>query len=167
MPDKDITKDVLRMFSYGLFVAASVGAEGPSAATVSWVTQASFEPRLIAVAMRKGTAIHRAVESSRRFSLHIVSAEQRDFAKAFFKAQPSTADEQESTLYIIGGQRYVLSEAGVPVFADALAWLECEVVETANAGGDHALFISRILVSGLRAPGAALALRDTPWHYGG
>ena len=98
MPDKDITKDVLRMFSYGLFVAASVGAEGPSAATVSWVTQASFEPRLIAVAMRKGTAIHKAVESSHRFALHVVSAEERDFAKAFFKAQPSTTDE-------IGGQR--------------------------------------------------------------
>jgi flavin reductase (DIM6/NTAB) family NADH-FMN oxidoreductase RutF len=160
MPDKDITREILRMFSYGLFVAASQSADGPHAATISWVTQASFEPRLVSVAMRKGTAICKAVESSRRFSLHVVGAEQQDFAKAFFKAHPATADE-------IGGYRYVTSENGIPVFASATAWLECEVVEVASDSGDHSVFISQILSSGLREPGTALALRDTPWHYGG
>jgi flavin reductase (DIM6/NTAB) family NADH-FMN oxidoreductase RutF len=161
MPERDITKDVLRLFSYGLFVAASVSPEGPRAATVSWVAQASFEPRLVAVGMRKGTAIHEAVVASRRFALHIVSADQPDFARAFFKVNRSGPDE-------IAGYHYALSETGVPVFDAAVAWLECEVVEEANKTGDHTIFVARVIGSGLRAPGApALALRDTPWHYAG
>ena len=82
MPETDIARDVLRMFSYGLYVAAAMGADGPRVATVSWVSQASFEPRLVAVAMRKGTSIYDAVSDSRRFALHVVGSNQHDFAKA-------------------------------------------------------------------------------------
>ena len=152
---------LLRMFNYGLFVAASASPEGPRAATVSWVTQASFEPRLIAVAMRKGTAICQAVQASQRFALHVVGAHQPDFAKAFFRA-PLGADGE------IGGYRYGLSARGVPILGAAAAWLECEVVEEVNRAGDHAIFIATILDGDVPVPGAeALALRDTPWHYGG
>jgi flavin reductase (DIM6/NTAB) family NADH-FMN oxidoreductase RutF len=161
MPDTDITRDVLRMFTYGLFVAASVGPDGPRAATVSWVTQASFEPRLVGVAMRKGTAIYDAVRSSRCFTLHIVAANQPDFAKAFFKANQISDNA-------IAGYQYNLSASGMPVFVDTPAWLECEVTEEANREGDHAIFIAKVVGSGLRLPPVtALPLRETPWHYGG
>jgi flavin reductase (DIM6/NTAB) family NADH-FMN oxidoreductase RutF len=160
MSDRDITKEVLRLFNYGLYVAASMGTDGPRAATVSWVSQASFEPRLIAAGMRRGTAIYDAVRASGRFALHLVGADQTDFARAFFRVVQSSPDE-------IAGYRFALSETGVPVFDKAIAWLECEVIEEANQAGDHGLFIARVIGSGLRAPGPALALRDTPWHYAG
>jgi flavin reductase (DIM6/NTAB) family NADH-FMN oxidoreductase RutF len=161
MPEKDATRDVLRLFSYGLYVAASVGPDGPRAATLSWVTQVSFEPKLIAVAVRKGTAIHEAITASRRFALHVVGLEQTDFAKAFFKTGPAGAEE-------IAGYRYSVSEGGVPVFDAAAAWLECEVVEESGKAGDHAIVIARVTASGCRSLAtSALTLRDTPWHYGG
>jgi len=161
MPDKDNTREVLRMFTYGLYVAASIGPDGPCAATVSWVTQASFEPRQILVALRKGTAICETVRASRRFALHVVGSDQADFAKTFFKvSRPSTEE--------IAGYRFTLRGAGVPVFDAALAWLECEVVEEAGRDGDHTLFVAAVLSSGIQAPNAVpLALRSTPWHYGG
>jgi len=161
MPETDIARDVLRMFSYGLFVATSVGPEGPSAATVSWVSQASFEPRLVLVALRNGTAICDAVRASRRFALHVVAAQQPDFAKSFFKVNQVSEDA-------ISGHSYTLSDAGLPIFDEAVAWLECEVTEEANREGDHALFIAKIIGSGVRMPPiTALSLRDTAWHYGG
>lgn len=161
MPEPDIIKSILRMFNYGLFVAASASPDGPRAATVSWASQTSFEPKLIAVAMRKGTAICDAVQVSQRFALHVVGAHQMDFAKAFFKA-PLGADGE------IGGYRYGLSERGVPIIGAAAAWLECEVVEEANQAGDHAIFIANVVNGDMAIPGdEALALRDTPWHYGG
>ena len=161
MPETDITREVLRMFNYGLYVAAGIGSEGPRAATISWVSQASFEPRLISVAMRKGTAICDTVLDSRRFSLHVVGTEQNDFAKAFFKVNQASDDA-------IAGYHYVLSESGLPIFDAASAWLECEVVEVANLSGDHAVFIAQVTGSGLRRPPITpLALKDTPWHYGG
>jgi flavin reductase (DIM6/NTAB) family NADH-FMN oxidoreductase RutF len=161
MPENDTIKSILRMFNYGLFVASSASPDGPRAATVSWATQASFEPRLIAVGMRKGTAICQAVQASRRFALHVVGVHQPDFAKAFFKA-PLGADGQ------MGGYRYGLNERGVPILGVAAAWLECEVVEEANQSGDHAIFIASVVDGDMPSPGVeALALRDTVWHYGG
>jgi flavin reductase (DIM6/NTAB) family NADH-FMN oxidoreductase RutF len=125
------------------------------------VIQASFEPKLVAVAVRKGTAIHDAIVTSKLFGLHVVGANQPDFAKAFFKVGGSTPEA-------IGGYRFALSDRGVPIFEAAPAWLECEVVEEASEQGDHAVLLARVLDGGLRAPGAPmLALRDTPWHYGG
>ncbi len=161
MPDKDITKEVLRLFNYGLYVATSVGQEGPRAATLSWVMQTSFEPRLVAAAVRKGTAIHGAIAASRQFALHVVGADQPEFARAFFKAGEVTPDT-------IAGYRFALSERGVPILEAAPAWLECEVLEEIEGQGDHALMIARVVSGGVRTPGVvALALRDTPWHYGG
>jgi flavin reductase (DIM6/NTAB) family NADH-FMN oxidoreductase RutF len=161
MPGKDITKDVLRLFSYGLYVATSVGREGPRAATLSWVMQASFEPKLIAVAVRKGTAIHDAMLTSRLFGLHVVGGDQPDFAKAFFKVGESIPEA-------IAGYRFALSDRGVPIFEAAPAWLECEVVEAASEQGDHAVLLARVVGGGVRdLGGPMLALRDTPWHYGG
>jgi len=156
-------RDVLRLFTYGLYVAASAGPDGPRAATLSWVTQVSFEPKLIAIAVRKGTGIHDAIVASRRFSLHVVGQEQADFAKAFFRAGPAGRVAED-----ISGYRFTLSERGVPVFDAAPAWLECEVVEEGCQGGDHAIMIARVVASGYRSSSASsLALRDTPWHYGG
>lgn len=161
MSDTDTVKSILRLFSYGLFVATSASANGPRAATISWVTQASFEPKLIAAAMRKGTGICEAVHESGRFALHVVSAQQPELAKAFFKVNAATADE-------IAGYRYGLSERGVPILGAASAWLECEVVEEANQTGDHTLFIARIVDADFSAESVqALPLQDTPWHYGG
>jgi flavin reductase (DIM6/NTAB) family NADH-FMN oxidoreductase RutF len=159
-------KSVLRLFNYGLYVAASTGPDGPRAATLSWVTQISFEPRLIAIAVRKGTGIHLAIAASRRFALHLVGKEQADFAKAFFKAGPAAGGMQA-----IAGYNFTLSERGVPVFDDAPAWLECELIEDTCPGGglaDHALLVARVNGSGYRTPiASALALCDTAWHYGG
>lgn len=161
MPDTDPIKNILRMFNYGLFVATSVGPEGPRAATVSWVTQVSFEPKRIAVALRRGTAICEVVQASRRFVLHVVESQQPDFARVFFKGGPVGPEE-------IAGYRYQLSEHGTPIFEAARAWLECEVLEEINQDGDHAVFIAAIVGGEVRAPGfEPLALRDTPWHYGG
>ena len=145
MPQKDITKSAMRSFTYGLYVAASMTPNGPRAATVSWVTQVSFEPRLIAVAMRKGTVIHDAVQTSGKFSLNVVGCDDPDFAKVFFKANPAGADE-------IAGYRFVENSAGVPVFEAAAAWVVCQVVETAGDAGDHAVFIGRVVESGAPEP---------------
>jgi len=161
MSNDDPIKDILRLFHYGLFVATSPGPAGIRAATISWVTQVSFAPRLILVALRKGTAICEAVQGSRLFGLHVVGAHQPEFARAFFTGTQATGEE-------IAGYRYRLTARQVPILEAAPAWLECEVVEEAGTAGDHALFVAAILDGDIAMPGTpALALRDTVWHYGG
>ncbi len=48
--DAEMKKTALRMIPYGLYVLVAENEEGTvSAATVKWVTQASFEPPLVAL----------------------------------------------------------------------------------------------------------------------
>src|SRR2546427_13103743 len=48
--DPNVKKTTLRMIPYGLYVLTAAHADGRVAAgTVNWVTQASFEPPLVAV----------------------------------------------------------------------------------------------------------------------
>ena len=161
MADADTLKAIMRMFHYGLFVATCRGADGPRAATVSWATQASFEPKQVAVALRKGTTICDAVQVERRFGLHIVGEQQPELARAFFRVTQIGPDE-------IGGYRYTVSPNGVPILHAAVAWVECEVVEQCGQMGDHAVLIGTIIDGDIQTPGIhSLALRDTVWHYGG
>lgn len=161
MADSDTIKAIMRMFNYGLFVATCSGDEGPRAATVSWTSQVSFEPKQIAVAMRKGTSICEGVQKCGRFGLHVVGENQPELARAFFKA-PQTGPAE------IAGFRYESSPTGVPLLGAAIAWLECEVVEQAGRSGDHVVFIATVVDGDIQTPGIrSLALRDTVWHYGG
>lgn len=155
-------QSILRMVNYGLYVITSADDSGvPVAATVSWVTQVSFEPKLIAVTLRKGTAICEAVRAARHFGLHVVGEQQPEFARAFFKVSQVSSTE-------IGGYRYGFTERNIPILEKAVAWMECEVVEEAGASADHAIFIASILDGDVQTPGIrSLALRDTVWHYGG
>lgn len=161
MADPETLKAIMRMFQYGLFVATCPGPDGPRAATVSWATQVSFDPKQVAVALRKDTSICEAVQVERRFGLHVVGEQQPEFARAFFRVSQTGPQE-------VAGYRYTLTANGVPILHGAVAWLECEVVEQCGQTGDHAVFIGTIVDGDIQMPGIrSLALRDTVWHYGG
>ena len=161
MTDADTLKAIMRLFHYGLFIATCRGEDGPRAATVSWATQVSFDPKQVAIALRKGTGICEAVERERRFGLHLVGENQPELARAFFRVSQIGPDE-------IAGQRYRATPRGVPILDPAIAWLECEVVEQCGETGDHRVFIGAIIDGDIQIPGMrSLALRDTVWHYGG
>jgi flavin reductase (DIM6/NTAB) family NADH-FMN oxidoreductase RutF len=142
-------------------VVTAAGVDAPRAATVSWTQQVSFEPKQVAVALRKNTAICDAVQTERRFALHLVGDNQPEQARAFFRSAPTGESE-------LSGYRYGMLASGVPVLHAAIAWLECEVVEQCGQTGDHAVFIASIVDGDIESPGQrALAIRDTIWHYGG
>ena len=57
--DEDQKKTALRMIPYGIYVLTCEGEDGTvSAATVNWVTQASFKPPLVAVALKADSLAH-------------------------------------------------------------------------------------------------------------
>lgn len=50
--DPNAKKTTLRMIPYGLYVLTAASGDRVAAATVNWVTQASFEPPLVAVGVK-------------------------------------------------------------------------------------------------------------------
>ena len=51
--NEDAKKKLLRMIPHALYVLTSKADGKTAASTVSWVTQASFQPPLVAVGLKK------------------------------------------------------------------------------------------------------------------
>src|SRR5439155_25776950 len=82
--DAKVKRKTLRMLSNGVYVLTSRSENRYGAATVTWVSQASFKPPLIMAAVRRESNVFRCLEESRIAVLHIVGDRQQDIAKRFF-----------------------------------------------------------------------------------
>jgi flavin reductase (DIM6/NTAB) family NADH-FMN oxidoreductase RutF len=155
-------RQALRSFHYGLHILTCGLGDTAHAATITWVMQISLKPRQVDVGIRKDSHIYTVVREHRVFALNVVGEGQEDLAATFFK-------------YVAPLERrfagYPFEEGattGSPLLLDCIAWLECRLVEEANEGGDHGLFVAEILSGGARVESPkALSLATTPWSYGG
>ena len=168
MIETDTRKTLLRMIPYGLFILAAHGTDDRvAAAAVNWVTQASFKPPLVAVAVRQDSFTHTLIQESGFFALNMLGKEQAAAASAFFK--PSVREGMT-----LSGQPFHFGETGAPVFDNFPGWVECRLAGTL-ALGDHTLFAGEVIAGGLRQPivgrpdDAILTLRDLGGNifYGG
>lgn len=140
--DRAAKKTALRMIPYGLYVLTSRADDGRIvAATVTWVTQLSFEPPLIVVCVKEDSGAHAVIEASGAFALNILSKEQPEMAFAFFKP----AEPQGDT---IGGERFRTGATGSPILESVPAHVECRVVEMVTHG-DHSAVIGRVVEAGV------------------
>ena len=166
--DPDAKKTALRMIPYGLYVLMSESADGKvSAAAVSWVTQASFEPALVVVGVRKDSLAHSIVQETGSFSLNMLGKDQQSLAFTFFK--PQERDGQT-----IGGEPFRAGTTGAPILENAPAFVECKVVDTVGKG-DHSIVVAEVVDAGVselpegRPDEALLWVKDLGEniHYGG
>lgn len=145
--DVDAKKTALRMIPYGLYVLMSESKEGDvAAATVNWVTQASFQPPLVAVGVKADSGAHAIIKQSGVFSLNMLGKSQAPVAFAFFK---SVAREGDS----IAGQSFRKGTSGAPVLSVAAAYVECKLVDTVERG-DHSVFVGEVVNAGVGEPPA-------------
>jgi flavin reductase (DIM6/NTAB) family NADH-FMN oxidoreductase RutF len=168
MINNDTKKTVLRMIPYGLYVLTSQGANDQvAAAAVNWVTQASFKPPLLAVAVKGDSFAHTLIQESGVFALNVLGKDQAATAFAFFK--PTVRDGMT-----LSGEPFHYGETGAPILDRAPAFVECRV-SGSLAHGDHTLFLGEVVAVGLSQPlqgrpdDAILALRDLGANifYGG
>jgi flavin reductase (DIM6/NTAB) family NADH-FMN oxidoreductase RutF len=152
-------KKALRMLSYGLCVATSRDEQGFAAGTINWISQSSFTPPLVMVAIKAETGLHRAIAAAGIFAVHILGKSQKDMATAFFRgAQPSDGK--------LNGYEIETGQTGAPVLLAPPAWFECRVVNEVR-GGDHTIFVAEVVNAGIRSDEDALTLRETGFAYGG
>jgi flavin reductase (DIM6/NTAB) family NADH-FMN oxidoreductase RutF len=63
--DLEAKKKVLRSFTYGLYILTAQDGEEVAAGTVNWVTQASFQPPLIALGVKAESRLHALIPTFR------------------------------------------------------------------------------------------------------
>ncbi|MBT5956075.1 MAG: flavin reductase family protein [Candidatus Marinimicrobia bacterium] len=156
--DEKSRKTALRMLTYGAYVLTSASNEDICAATVTWVSQASFEPPMVSVCIKRESHTFEVVGKSNRFILHLLSHDQKDFAASFFKAT-------EHIEGFLNGQSFHMID-GLPVLDLPPAYLVCHVLDV-NDRGDHPLFLAEVKDVVVRHEADPLELRKTGWSYGG
>lgn len=165
--DMDAKKTVLRMIPYGLYVLTAESASGTAAATVNWVTQASFAPPLVVVGVKADSRTHAVIKEAGTFALNVLGKGQQAMAFTFFKP----AERKGET---ISGEPCRAGVTGAPILTGAPAFVECRLVATVEKG-DHSVFVGEVVEAGLasapsgRPDDATLWLKDLgeKTFYGG
>ena len=148
----------LRMFSYGVYILSSVNEDEYCASTITWASQASFEPPMISVCIKRDSASYEIVKKRGEFILHLLGDTQKELASTFFKP---TIFENEK----LNGQEFSL-ESNLPLLKDIPAYIQCKVVEILE-NGDHPLFLAEVVDAKINNDSNPLELRKTGWTYGG
>ena len=145
-----------------LCLIGSRDAEEWNGMTQSWVTQVSMEPVLIAISVDRKAVTNRLIHAGGSFSVNLWDREDTRVFRTFSKP----AQRVGLTL----NDRPVREGAtGVPIFEEAVAWLECRVNQAIDVG-THDLFLGEVIDAGFRDGGRetpVARIEDTRMKYGG
>lgn len=157
--DNDLDKALGRL-SGGLYIITAQKNDAASAMLASWVAQASLEPLGISIAVAKDRAIESFMHVGDRFVLNVLEeGNYQPLMKHFLKRFPPGADR-------FAGIKTYPAANGSPILADALAYLECEVVSRMECS-DHWIVYSRVDTGRVSKPDSLTAVhhRKVGNHY--
>jgi flavin reductase (DIM6/NTAB) family NADH-FMN oxidoreductase RutF len=130
----------------GVQVVAATDGVTTRAYCSHWVCQISFDEPIVLASCSPKHDTHPLIESSQRFSVSILAADQIDVGQYF--SYPG-----RKFRYL--APEYLADVKGWPVVPDSIAWLGCEVFESIQGKFDHDLFFARVVAVGegrLKAP---------------
>ncbi len=166
--DADAKKTSLRMIPYGIYIlTADDGKGNVGAATVNWVTQASFGPPLVVVAVKADSGAHTVVKGTGKFTLNMLGKDGKGAAFGFFK--PAKLEDGK-----LNGHSFRTGANGCAILDIAIAAVECAVKEVLELG-DHSVVVAEVTEAHLmkapegRADAAILEMKDLGdnVYYGG
>jgi flavin reductase (DIM6/NTAB) family NADH-FMN oxidoreductase RutF len=157
--DVNTKKQVLRTFTYGLY-AVSCADEGEiNIFTANWLTQASFEPPLLALSIENNSKSLPMIQRSRKFTVNVLHSGQRELAGKFGKSAIQHPDK-------LVGVEYTMGANGCPVLSDALAWVACELRHIVEAG-DSTIIVAEVMDVGMLGEGQPLTMHDAGFRHAG
>jgi 4-nitrophenol 2-monooxygenase / 4-nitrocatechol 4-monooxygenase, reductase component len=141
----DEFREVISHFATGVTIVTAVDGGRHYGTTASAVTSLSLEPPMLLICMNKESETGRAVAASGHFAVNILGEGQAALAERFAQK----GGDKFGGVATSGGQW------GEPLIDDALATLECRVVEQ-TSGGTHVVFFGEVEAASARG-GAPLA----------
>jgi flavin reductase (DIM6/NTAB) family NADH-FMN oxidoreductase RutF len=132
--DPDTFRAALGRFTSGVTVVTTCDDDGRDhGMTVSAFCSASLEPPLVLACIGHEASMHDLMMSADRFGVSILTVGQEQLARRF-------ADQRSDRFDGVG---YSRGKLGVALLDDALAHLECMVVDRRDAG-DHTIVVGRV-----------------------
>jgi flavin reductase (DIM6/NTAB) family NADH-FMN oxidoreductase RutF len=148
----------LRQIPYGLYVVGSLNEGNQATIVANWVTQVSFHPPCVAIAVEMDSKMKEYIEASALFCVNILPAGSTTFAKSFLKGAEAKGN-------LVAGKEFTPALRGTPFLSGAAAAFEC-VVTSKVPVGDHIVFIGEVVDAVVQQERTdILTLRETGWKY--
>ncbi len=157
-------KEALKLMPYGFYAVTSRNNDEVNIMVANWLTQASFEPRLLAFALQKSSYTHGLVSKGGVFAINLFLKEDQESLKPFTKGRSKNPDKMEGADYTAA------PETGCPVLAGAAAYIEIKVADIIDIGGDHDILVGEVIGAGVLKEAESsdiLTLPDIGWGYAG
>src|ERR671933_2912808 len=146
----DLDKALGRI-SGGLYIITAQKGEIKGAMLASWVSQASFQPLGLTIAVAKDRAIESLMHVGDRFVLNVLEeGNYQALMKHFLKRFPPGADR-------FAGVKTQAAENGSPILTDALAYMECHVASRMELT-DHWIVYATVDAGRVSKPDALTAV---------
>ena len=158
--DNGLKKTVLRMFTYGLYAVAAKHDAEVSLMTANWLTQCSFEPPLLMLAVENDSHSRQVIEGRGAFAINLYESGQRELAGNLGRTFGKHPEKIGAIEWKPG------PVTGSPLLTGALAWVECKIVSSLPAG-DHILFVAEVVEVGQNHEGVPLTLKEAGFKYAG
>jgi flavin reductase (DIM6/NTAB) family NADH-FMN oxidoreductase RutF len=125
--------------------------------TASSFTSVSLEPPLVSVSLTTALHTNTIIKELGRFAVSILADDQIDLGMRFAGMLPDIEDRFE-------GLSCELTAGGSPIIPGCLAWLDCRVSQSVEAG-DHTIFVAEVVAAWVREDGKPLLYYNRDWRH--
>ena len=146
---------ILGKMTYGIYILTTAYKEEVNGMVASWVSQVSYNPPLVMVAIHPNRYSHHLITQSGYFALHLLDQNQTHLIEHF--KGPDPVKKFAATPWLRG-------KTGSPVLKSCLGYMECEVKDSYSPG-NHTLFIGEITDAQAFSEGQPLSTFDYTGVY--
>jgi 3-hydroxy-9,10-secoandrosta-1,3,5(10)-triene-9,17-dione monooxygenase reductase component len=136
--DPRLLRSVCGHFVTGVTVVTSMVDNEPLGLTINSFTSVSLDPPLILFCLRQNSRVRDVLRQSKVFAVNILAEDQENVSRSFATWDAPRFSEVRSRPGF----------SGAPILDDALAYLDCRLVDEVDAG-DHAIVLGEVLDLGV------------------
>lgn len=119
----------------GVAVVTAAGPDGAVGLTVNAVSSLSLNPPLALVCIDRASDSHDAIRTAGAYCINVLPEDGERIARRF---------AQNDATGRFDGIAWQPGRTDAPILDDALAWVECRIVNEVDAG-DHTIFIGEVI----------------------
>jgi flavin reductase (DIM6/NTAB) family NADH-FMN oxidoreductase RutF len=160
--DVQIKKQVLRLFTYGMYAVTTQADQVNDVFLANWLSQCSFDPPLIMVSIQNDSRALSLIRSSGFLTVHVLASGQREFAGMLGKSSRSRPDKLKHVRW------HPSPITHCPILDDTLGYIECRLVGELPAG-DSTIVVSEIIHVEMLSDGELepLTMEETGFRHAG
>ncbi len=131
----NVFKQAMGRFPSGVVIVTTISADGKRCGfTASAFSSLSLDPPLILVCLANSADCYQSFMTNDKFAVNVIGHKQHELAFKFATKGVEKFD----------GEDFIYGESGLPIIADCVFSLECNVKHT-YPGGDHEILVGEVL----------------------